>query len=63
MVVDTLRRVASFSPPDNCVLKVRKGGAVKLISYTTLTFMYHSMNLSTPNNNIHARGASHTTDC
>ena len=25
--------------------------------------MYHSMNLSTPNNNIHARGASHTTDC
>ena len=44
MAVDTLRRVASYSPLDNCMLKVHTGGAVKLISYTTVTFMYHSMN-------------------
>ena len=33
MAVDTLRRVASYSPLDNCMLKVHMGGAVKLISY------------------------------
>ena len=38
MAVDT------HSPLDNCMLKVRTGGAVKLISYATVTYMYHSMN-------------------
>ena len=50
MAIDTLRRVSSYSPP--C--------AVKLISYTIVTFIYNSMNLSTANNNIHACGASRT---
>ena len=36
--------VDAHSPPDNCMLKFHTGGAVKLISYTTVTYMYHSMN-------------------